>query len=91
MPWPQRLHGCFFVFLRKGFVGTRRNISYQDYGCRGCRRRHSARASSSCAFHRPGVTLALGSLKPRTVFPRLINSSSLLWRKRSRSFCNCLV
>jgi hypothetical protein len=55
----------------------------------GCLRLHSARASSNCAFHGSGVTLTRGSLKPRTILPNLISSSSDIWRRRSRSFWSC--
>ena len=54
----------------------------------GCLRSHSARASCNCAFHGPGVTPTLGSLRPRTILPNLTSSSSDIRRRRSRSFCN---
>jgi len=51
----------------------------------GCLRRHPARTSCNCSFHRSGVTPTLGSLRPRTILPNLTSSSSLIWRERSRS------
>ena len=46
----------------------------------GCLRLHSARASSSCAFHGSGVGLTRGPLKLRTVLPNWINSASAFCR-----------
>lgn len=39
-------------------------------------------------LHFPRVRRNANSRRTRTIFPNLINSSSDIWRRRSRNFCN---
>jgi hypothetical protein len=82
---PLRTCGTVFPNL---FWHRAPSLLYENQG-NGCRLRHSSRAIRSCDCHDRSVTGTLNPASLRTCLPNLINSSSGILDRRSRSFCSC--